>query len=296
MSTNPADRSRGRWPFESYRANALLIAILVVCLPNAAAAWLFEWRTEPWFELVLLLQGLALLGATVLWLTLLRPVDRTTVALERCAGGQPPGPAPTATGRLSSAAGWVIDQHQEQRRLLEDTRAENHLTGLYNRRWTEERLSEDLSRARRGQAELTVALLRITGVRQGSGEPAPLERRLMLESLSKLVRGNTRVGDWSGHWDNDQLVLTLWDDHDQAAEILKRIEAALSAIHIETSRGKILIPSLRIAAAKYNRRDTPKGLLNKLSDALDHGEGEPAVRLIEAAATPEEAPRSAASG
>ena len=59
------------------------------------------------------------------------------------------------------------------------------------------------------------------------------------------------------------------DDHDQAAEILERIEAALSAIHVKTSRGKILIPTLRIAAAKYNRRDTPKGLLSKLGIDAD---------------------------
>ncbi len=283
LSASP-DQRTSRWPFESYRANAVLVAIVSFTLPIVALLGLFDWQIAAWFELLIVAQILALVFAGIAMAYLLRPVDRTASALDDCARGKSVGLGPTAEhpkpGRLIDGATLLIRQHTEQRRLLEATRAEDHRTGLYNRRWTEDRLAEDLSRARRGQASLTVALLRIAELEQGSGETGPLVRQLVLQNLSKLVGGNTRVGDWCGHWDQDQLVLVLWEDHDKAAAILKRIETALSATRVVPRRGKPLAPRLRVAASRYNKRDTPKGLLNKLSDTLDHGAPEPGIQLI----------------
>lgn len=299
MPSRSPDRPRGLWPFESYRANALLVTMLSFTIPLVTLTWLFDWQIPSWFELLILAQGLGLVCAGLLVIRLLRPVDRTASALDHCVQGKPvtlgsviEHPKPR---RLIDGAMLLIQQHTEQRQLLETAGAEDHQTGLYNRRWTEERLAEDLSRARRGDANLTIALLRIADFGRATGETGPLARRLGLQNLTKVVRGNTRVGDWAGHWDHDQLVLVLWEDHDKAAAILERIETAVAATRVVPTRGKALTPRLRVAASKYNRRDTPKGLLNKLSDSLDHGEPASGIQLIDTMQSEDREPKAAAA-
>jgi GGDEF domain-containing protein len=136
------------------------------------------------------------------------------------------------TGFSDEAGKLMVDvQHAVEHldttiRSLEGLSGTDHLTGLPNRRNGEERLAEDLARAKRGRAFLTVAVVDVDNFKAINDTHGHQAGDVCLRHVALVIRRNVREGDWLARWGGDEFVLSLWD-----ASVFASPEAVLGRIN-----------------------------------------------------------------
>jgi two-component system cell cycle response regulator len=127
--------------------------------------------------------------------------------------------------RLRSA----LKMHQLIKMLAEKAQLDG-LTGLWNRRYFEERWAEEVSRTSRKPRALSVAFIDVDhfkSVNDTYGHPAG---DAVLQALAKLLRRETRQSDLPCRYGGEEFVLIMPDTPpDDATNLCERIRAALEA-------------------------------------------------------------------
>lgn len=160
---------------------------------------------------------------------LLAPPSAASIALraylERDALPNLPTDIDDEGGRLLGDVQGTIVRLDEVIRSLEELSREDALTGAHNRRACEERLAEDVARARRGRETLAVAAIdldKLKDINDRLGHPAG---DACLKHLAITVGHNIREGDWLARWGGDEFVVAFWDAESTSAaeQILERV-------------------------------------------------------------------------
>jgi len=85
----------------------------------------------------------------------------------------------------------------------------DHLTGLYNRGYFEEALSNEISRAKRYGTEFSLLFMDIDNFKQVNDTVGHLAGDLALKKISKLLKSEKRAEDIAARYGGEELVLVL---------------------------------------------------------------------------------------
>jgi diguanylate cyclase (GGDEF)-like protein len=267
-----------KWGFpKTYRGKLVLVTFLAAQAPLLATALYLLLGSGAALRASALLVVVALTGAALALLALgalLAPVRLTSSAIERYLEDRSKPDLPTGfsdeAGRLMADARHAIEYLDSTIRSLEGLSGTDHLTGLPNRRSGEERLTEDLARAKRSGAFLTVAVVDVDKFKTINDTHGHHAGDLCIRHVAEVIRCSVREGDWLARWGGDEFVLALWE-----ASLFASPETALGRINAELRRSPVrlsgeveLVLSVSVGARRYAGEDDFRELLAKADAAM----------------------------
>jgi diguanylate cyclase (GGDEF)-like protein len=196
-------------------------------------------------NMTLLLVGGLLLGVSAiayrLGILIVRPLERLTKGAAEVAEGDLAVDLPAAKGEVGELTtvfnhmvGRLRQSRQELDAMNEKLRRQNEelerlstsdaLTGLHNRRFLTQRLSEELSRSNRHNCAFTVLMADVDEFKKYNdafGHPAGDE---VLKKVAKILLSSTRSVDCIARYGGEEFAVLLTDTTgDQARDVAERI-------------------------------------------------------------------------
>ena len=264
--------SRAPFP-KSYPGKVLLSAFLGTHAPLLAlvAHLARDPRTGPGDKMRILAVALAAtLGGTAatLWAlhALLGPVTAASGALRRYLerGEVPdlPNSYPDRAGRLMSDVQSFLERLDAALRSLGELAAKDHLTGALNRRAGEERLAQDVARARRGGGTFTLAVLDFDQFKPINDLHGHHAGDACLERFASVLARSVREGDWVARWGGDEFVVGAWEgpgEGTSADRALERVSAQLRKEPMVLPGGEEVRLTFSGGVSRWVGGTTPKG-------------------------------------
>lgn len=140
----------------------------------------------------------------------------------------------------------------------------DQLTGLYNRRSGEQRLSEEISRAMRHGRPLTVLLIDIDGLKQINDELGHPAGDLMLKTFSERLQRAIRGSDLAVRLGGDEFMVLLPECRaEEVRHVLSRVEG-LEFVH----DGNKIPCRFSRGWTDYRSGETSAELIKRADDAL----------------------------
>jgi diguanylate cyclase (GGDEF)-like protein len=173
-------------------------------------------------------------------------------------------------GKLMANVQHALDHLDSTILSLEGLSGTDHLTGLPNRRGGEERLGEDLARAKRGGAILTVAVVDVNNFKAINDTYGHQAGDVCLCHVARVIRRNVREGDWLARWGGDEFIISLWDASVFASPeaVLGRISRGLKESPVRLPLGEELVLSISVGAQRYAGENDIRELLAKADAAM----------------------------
>jgi diguanylate cyclase (GGDEF)-like protein len=133
------------------------------------------------------------------------------------------------------------------------------LTGLYNRRFAEQRLRAEIARSERRGLSMIVVLLDLNDFKKINDGYGHLVGDHVLKEFAKCLSHATRGSDLAVRWGGDEFMLLLLDcEVEQLSVVLKRLQAFAVEVH-----GKTLPVSLAVGWKAFEPGDCLEGLIEK---------------------------------
>jgi diguanylate cyclase (GGDEF)-like protein len=205
-----------------------------------------------------LLLGVGLI-AYRLGILIVRPLERLTKGAAEVAEGDLAVDLPAAKGEVGDLTavfnhmvGRLRQGRQELDAMNEKLRRQNEelerlstsdaLTGLHNRRFLTQRLSEELSRAYRQKTAFTVLMADVDEFKKYNdtyGHPAGDE---VLKKVAKILLSSTRAMDSTARYGGEEFAVLLNDTTgEEALEVAERIRTRVAAQNFSGQRVTISI-------------------------------------------------------
>jgi diguanylate cyclase (GGDEF)-like protein len=271
-----------KWGFpKTYRGKIMLVAFLGIHAPLLGAALYLLLGSSVGLgealRILALLVAVTLVGtaATLLALgALLAPVRLTSSALKRYLddGTKPDLPLGFSdeVGKLMADVRYAVEHLDSSIRSLEGLSGTDHLTDLPNRREGEERLANDIARARRGGGHLTVAVVDLDDFKTINDTHGHHAGDVCIRHVADVIGRSVREGDWLCRWGGDEFVMGLWDESVFASPeaVLGRINADLRRSSVRLPGGEELLLSISVGAHRYAGEDDLRELLAKADGAM----------------------------
>lgn len=138
------------------------------------------------------------------------------------------------------------------------------LTGLYNRRFAEQRLREEIARAARSNEPLTVLLIDLDEFKQINDFYGHATGDLVLRHFSSRLEKVIRVSDVAVRWGGDEFLVLLPDfHHGSVEELLHRLEP----IELQVQAQKLTV-GFSAGWTDHQAGETPEQLLERTDQAL----------------------------
>ncbi len=142
--------------------------------------------------------------------------------------------------RMVSELGQRLVESARQQALLDA------LTGLYNRRYFNERLPRDVERALRTGQPLAMALVDLDDFGLVNKEHGWASGDAVLRQFAALVRARTRLVDWTARYGGEEFAIVLPDTEPAAAQaVLERLREAVTNLQVHAPNGQ----SMRLSAS-----------------------------------------------
>ena len=145
------------------------------------------------------------------------------------------------------------------------------LTGLYNFRYFQERLEEEVKRAQRFKRPLALIMADIDHFKKFNDTYGHLKGNKVLKSLANILRSNIREVDIVARYGGEEFIIILPEaDREEAEKIAERIRSKVEKCNFADEKNhperKITI-SLGITSC-FQENITPQGLVQKVDQAL----------------------------
>jgi diguanylate cyclase (GGDEF)-like protein len=142
------------------------------------------------------------------------------------------------------AAAWVTYIIMSRGRLrLAGATITDPLTGLYNRRYLNDRLAEESNRTQRYGGRFAVAMVDLDDFKQVNETHGHAAGDAVLRSLGGLLLGNLRRADLIFRYGGEEFVVVMPDtDGPAAAEGLLRLEDGVAGLKLAFSAGVASFP------------------------------------------------------
>jgi diguanylate cyclase (GGDEF)-like protein len=133
------------------------------------------------------------------------------------------------------------------------------LTGLYNRRFAEQRLRAEIARSERRGLSLIVVLVDLNDFKQINDEHGHLAGDHVLKEFAKYLSRSTRGSDLAARWGGDEFILLLLDcEVNQLSLILSRLDGLQIAC-----QGKVLPITFSVGWKAYEPGDQFEELIKE---------------------------------
>lgn len=170
---------------------------------------------------------------------------------------------------------------RERALALELERAERHatidpLTGLMNRRMLDERLRQEASRARRGGAPLSVALLDLDHFKKVNDTHGHAAGDVVLRHVSDVLRGELRAEDAAFRYGGEEIVVLLAGSDARASRAaVDRIREKLCETPVDVGEATLHVSfSAGVAAADAGNGFDVASILERADAALYRAKAE----------------------
>jgi diguanylate cyclase (GGDEF)-like protein len=144
------------------------------------------------------------------------------------------------------------------------------LTGLYNRRWWDERYERIVSRADRNQSPLAIVVIDVDKFKQYNDNFGHISGDAVLRAVAKVLAANLRPTDIAARYGGEEFVVAL-PSTDLAGALVaaERVRNAVASASIEDSTGERL-PSVTISLgiATLLTKDSTESLFARADAAL----------------------------
>jgi diguanylate cyclase (GGDEF)-like protein len=140
----------------------------------------------------------------------------------------------------------------------------DQLTGLYNRRSGEQRLSQEMSRAQRHGRPLTVLLMDIDGLKQVNDKHGHAAGDTLLKGFADRLQRAIRGSDLAVRLGGDEFMALLPECR---AEEVRHVLARIEGLEFEFNEEKISLHFSR-GWTDYKAGETPQELLNRADQEL----------------------------
>ena len=271
-----------KWGFpKTYRGKIMLVAFLGIHAPLLGAALYLLLGSSVGLgealRILAFLVAVTLVGtaATLLALgALLAPVRLTSSALKGYLDDRTKPDLPLGfsdeVGRLMADVRYAVEHLDSTIRSLEGLSGTDHLTDLPNRREGEDRLANDIARARRGGGNLTVAVVDLDDFKTINDTHGHHAGDVCIRHVADVIGRSVREGDWLCRWGGDEFVLALWDESVFASPeaVLGRINANLRQSPVRLPEGEELVLSISVGAHRYAGEEDLRELLAKADGAM----------------------------
>ncbi len=124
------------------------------------------------------------------------------------------------------------------------------LTGVYNRRYIDRRLQEEVARARRQDYRLSCMYIDIDHFKRVNDSVGHQGGDEVLREVASRIKNELRLSDALGRFGGEEFVVLLIDaDLDSAAQVAERIRANVAGLPIELPAGARLQVSVSVGVA-----------------------------------------------
>jgi diguanylate cyclase (GGDEF)-like protein len=261
----------------SYAGKFALAAFVGILLPLAIfIVYLMLARTD-WEAMYPALAALVLacfagfLGTLWILRELLLPIDLTAEALRDYIDSRKVPDLPIhftdRAGRLMEGTQYTLTQLHETITRLERVSDTDDLTGIYNRRAGEKRLSEEVARAERDLQTFHIAFFDVNNFKQINEKHGHSAGDAVISHLAALLQLNTRRGDWVARWGGDEFVVGLHRNR-ALKMVMERIVKAISGSPCEIAPGLELRISVCCGVADYRFGSGVSGVLADADRAM----------------------------
>lgn len=148
------------------------------------------------------------------------------------------------TAFMELVAGWMGHYlfQARQRHLLERHALTDMLTGLLNRRAAENRLDEEMARARRHDEGFAIAMLDLDHFKRINDRFGHAVGDQVLRIVAQRLEAGLREDDWVARWGGEEFLVFLRSaDTHEAVYVMERLVARVKASPIPTDAGEVQI-------------------------------------------------------
>jgi two-component system cell cycle response regulator len=143
------------------------------------------------------------------------------------------------------------------------------VTGLLNRRATDEQLGSLMSRSRRHATALSVLIVDVDRLHEINSVHGSSVGDAVLEEVAARVSGELREEDILGRWGGDEMLVLAPDTGPEGAVTLaQRIRAAVAGAAVDTDAGPV-VTSVSIGASTLADGDDQDGLVRRAEQSLE---------------------------
>jgi len=261
----------------SYARKFALAAFVGVLIPLAVfVLYLLVSRSDvramyPVIAALILACFAGFLGTMWMLRELLVPIDLTAEALRAYIDSRKlpdlPVSFPDRAGRLMEGTQYTLSQLHETINRLERVSDTDDLTGIYNRRAGEKRLSEEVARAERDLQSFQIAFFDINRFKEINDKHGHSAGDACISHLAALLELNTRRGDWVARWGGDEFIVGLHRNR-ALKMVMERIIKAIETTPCEIAPGLETRLSIACGVAEYRFGDGPSGVIADADKAM----------------------------
>src|SRR6478736_3400024 len=258
----------GKFALAAFIGGMIPLAIFIVYLLFARS----DWQTMyPVIAALVLACFAGFLGTMWILRELLMPIELTAEALRAYIDSRTLPDLPVnfqdRAGRLMEGTQYTLSQLHETINRLERVSDTDDLTGIYNRRAGEKRLSEEVARAERDLQTFQVAFFDINKFKEINDRHGHSAGDACISHLAALLELNTRRGDWVARWGGDEFIVGLHRNR-ALKMVMERIIKAIQASPCEIAPGLELRVGVSCGVAEYRFGSGSEGLLADADRAM----------------------------
>lgn len=265
-------------PLRTSYAGKFVLAALVGCMSPLVIFIVYllatrsDWQAMyPIIAALLLACFTGFLGTMWLLRELLVPIDLTAETLRSYIDSRKapdlPVHFPDRAGRLMEGTQYTLSQLHETINRLERVSDTDDLTGIYNRRAGEKRLSEEVARAERDLQSFSLAFFDINRFKDINDKHGHSAGDACISHLAALLELNTRRGDWVARWGGDEFIVGLHRNR-ALKMVMERIVKAIENTPCEIAPGLETRVSVSVGVAEYRFGDGPSGIIADADKAM----------------------------
>jgi len=202
---------------------------------------------------------------------LLVPIDLTAEALRTYIESRKlpdlPVTYPDRAGKLMEGTQYTLRQLHETITRLERASDIDELTGVYNRRAGEKRLSEEVARGERDLQSFQVAFLDINDFKTFNDRYGHSAGDAAIAHVAALLQLNVRRGDWVARWGGDEFVVGLHRNR-ALKMVMSRIVKAIESSPCEVAPGSEIPIHVSCGVAEYRFGSGADGVLADADRAM----------------------------
>jgi len=258
----------GKFALAAFVGGMIPLGIFIVYLLFTRSDW---QQMYPVIAALILASFAGFLGTLWLLRELLVPIDLTAETLRSYIDNRKmpdlPIHFPDRAGRLMEGTQYTLSQLHETINRLERVSDTDDLTGIYNRRAGEKRLSEEVARAERDLQTFQVAFFDINSFKEINDKHGHSAGDAVISHIAALLQLNTRRGDWVARWGGDEFVVGMHRNR-ALKMVMERVIKAIGSSPCEIAPGLELRVSVSCGVADYRFGSGMAGVLADADKAM----------------------------